>query len=156
MIFWLESRKTLKGGPKETFLRNISQFSPKISLGPPFKVFLDSSQNILWSPPLRFSLKFLKKSSGGGQVLPWSPLWDFFQGGLHPTYTPPWWTMVIIDILTTDLIDGINTKSHMHWWKKLSLYQKDLETIFQWLIYQKWILSTICVQSEVYSRCGSE
>ncbi len=55
---------------------NISELVKNISFGPPYKVFLNSSQNIFWFP-----------------------LWDFFRknfpGGLHSTYIPPWWTMLI-------------------------------------------------------------
>ncbi len=59
-------------------LRNISEFSPK-----KYPLVL----------PLKFSLKFLKKSRGKGVNFTLVPLWDFFPkknfpGGLHPTYTP--------------------------------------------------------------------
>ncbi len=76
-----------KGGPKETFL-NLVQ---KIFYGPLFNVFLDSSQNILCSSPLRFSLKFLKKSRVNFTLVP--PL-RFFPEGYTPN-TPLWATLII-------------------------------------------------------------
>ncbi len=87
-IIWLESRKTSKGGQKETFLNLVQKFS----LVPPLR-FFSTQVKISFGPPLRFSLEFLKKSWGGSSFTLVPPLRffpkNFFQGGGYTLPTPP-------------------------------------------------------------------
>jgi hypothetical protein len=86
--------KSQRGDQWKYFWEIFLNFVNKISFGPPFKVFLDSSQNILWSPLSSFLLHFLKKAqkykisqSYVSKILEWARD-KYYQRRIKPKTSP--------------------------------------------------------------------
>ncbi len=111
-IFWLESRKPLKGGPKEIFEQNLEMFplvppsrffstQVKISLGPPFEISIEFRQkslknyNFYWKKILNNFEVFAKNCPLNPMSLPTSEIFKIFR--VSPIWREVhWWTLIII------------------------------------------------------------